>query len=455
MRVAVIGAGFAGLAAALRLAALGHGVTVLEAQPAAGGKGMGWQGIPTGPTVLTLPWVVSEVFRQSGAQAPALEAVSPLTRYSWPDGRRFAPVADLEGSLAQLSSQEGGRYRVLLETARSLFEAAQPTFVWGHPPNLTALAQYGLRHGLRASPHLSLAQLVQSGPHLTPFFLRFATYLGANPYQAPAVLHNIAWVELGLGVYHLNGGMAALAQQLHGLAVQRGVGFVFGQKVLRLQGRQRQITELETAQGRLQVDAVVSAIDRQFTRGLLGLPPARYPLGVSGVAVLMHLRQTQPLGHHLHFSDDYAAEWRSLSRGNLPEKPTLYLHTDGPVAFGLVNAPHLGALRETDLAAYGRHLRNLLARQFQLEVADWRPMTPIEYSQTGYQGALYGRAPHGLGATLRHGWQVPGWTNLVQVGGTVHPGGGVPLSLLSGWNGAGELLGRMMEGSYAPLAPTP
>jgi 1-hydroxycarotenoid 3,4-desaturase len=455
MRVAVIGAGFAGLAAALRLAAAGHQVTVLEAQFAAGGKAMGWQGVPTGPTVLTLPWVVGEVFRQSGGQAPALEAVSPLTRYSWPDGRCFAPLSDLEGSLVQLSSQEGGRYRALLETARSLFEAAQPTFVWGPPPDLTALARYGLRHGLNASPHLSLAQLVQSGPYLTPFFLRFATYLGANPYQAPAVLHNIAWVELGLGVYHLSGGMAVLAQQLHALAVQRGVKFHFGQKVLRLQGKQRQITQVETAQGRLEVDAVVSAIDRQFTRALLGLPPAQYPLGVSGVAVLMHLRQAQPVGHYLHFSEDYAAEWQTLSRGNLPGKPTLYLHTDGPVAFGLVNAPHLGALRDTDLAEYGCHLRDLLIRQFQLEVADWRLMTPIEYGQTGYMGALYGRAPHGLGATLRHGWQVRGWTNLVQVGGTVHPGGGVPLSLLSGWNGAGDLLGRMIEGSYAPLAPTP
>lgn len=415
---------------------------------------MGWEGVPTGPTVLTLPWVADQIVRKAGGQLPALQPISPLTRYSWPDGRTFAPELNLEDSLVQLSREEGQRYQSLLRLARDLYEAAQPTFVLGSPPGFPALLRYGLRHGVQASPHRRLPQVVQSGPHLTPFFLRFATYLGANPYLAPAVLHNIAWVELGLGVYHLSGGMAELARLLYRLATDLGVRVQLGEPVKRLKGARGRIQTVETAGGQWSADAVVSAIDRQFTRALLGLPPASYPLGVSGVAVLMHLRQPLPVGHHLHFSVDYANEWRQLRRGRLPTDPTLYLHTDGRVAFGLVNAPHLGLLDRSDLTRYGRHIQERFTQQFGLEVTDWRLMTPVEYSQSGYQGALYGRAPHGLTATLRHSWQVPGWDNLMQVGGTVHPGGGVPLSLLSGWNGAGELLRRMMGVSHVPLAPT-
>ena len=75
------------------------------------------------------------------------------------------------------------------------------------------------------------------------------------------------------------------------------------------------------------------------------------------------------------------------------------------------------------------------------------PLSPADYARTAASGALYGAAPHGLSGSLRPGWRVGGLENLRQVGGTVHPGGGVPLSLLSGWNGAGELLGL----PYDPL----
>ena len=74
-------------------------------------------------------------------------------------------------------------------------------------------------------------------------------------------------------------------------------------------------------------------------------------------------------------------------------------------------------------------------------MTEWLPLSPAEYARVGARGAIYGAAPHGLAGALRQGWTLPGLDNLAQVGGTVFPGGGVPLSLLSGWNGAGRLLG--------------
>jgi phytoene dehydrogenase-like protein len=162
------------------------------------------------------------IFERLGAEPPKFEPVSPLTHYVWPDGRTFAPQRDLEATLAQLSREEAYHYRRLLEEARRLYQGARGTFVQGAPPTLLALGAYALQHGLSAHPLQSLPRLVASGPYLTPFFLRFATYLGANPYRAPAVLHNIAWVELGLGVYHLRGGMRALADALYRAPRRRG-----------------------------------------------------------------------------------------------------------------------------------------------------------------------------------------------------------------------------------------
>ncbi|MDW8425597.1 MAG: FAD-dependent oxidoreductase [Meiothermus sp.] len=456
MKAIVIGAGFAGLAAALRLCKAGLEVTVIEQLDQPGGKAIGWEGVPTGPTVLTLPEIPRQILGAFGQDLPGLKPVSPLTRYVWPDGRVFAPELELEATLAQLSAQEARDYRRLLLEARTLYEGARDTFIFGPPPTSARLLQYGLREGLKAHPLQPLSALVASGPYLTPFFLRFATYLGANPYWAPAVLHNIAWVELGLGVFHLPGGMRALALRLYELARGQGVGFVFGQKVRRLQRLPGRVGALETEAGWHSADLYVSAADRHFTLDWLGLPQPAYALGVSGFAVLMRLSEAVPLGHHLYFSADYRAEWNQIAAGRWPQDPTLYLHTDGEAAFLLVNAPSLPleggrTPGPTESQAYAQHLLGQLAVRHPLPIATWRALSPLDYSRTAYRGALYGRAPHGLLGALRPGWAVAGLRNLAQVGGTVHPGGGVPLALLSGWNGAGWLLERRSRLKGGPL----
>ncbi|ADV68892.1 phytoene desaturase family protein [Deinococcus maricopensis] len=470
MKVVVLGAGFAGLAAALRLRLAGADVTVLDALDRPGGKAaLGEADFSSGPTVLTMPDVFRALSARAGLPAPTLEAALPTTRYAYPDGRTFAPgavrVEGLDGTLAQLRQSEGAAYLRLLRASRTMFRDAARTFLFAPPPTPLALARYARTGGLNAAPHRTLAQFVTSGPHLTPFWLRFATYLGANPYRAPAVLHNIAWVELGHGVWHLRDpfegqqGLLGFAARLQARAAALGVQFEWGARVEHLLTERGRVVAAHTRAGVFTADAWVSALDTAFTAQLLGRAAPRTARGVSGFALQLRLREDLGRAHHVLFPERYAQEWQDLQAGRLPADPTLYLHLDGERAFLLVNAPPRPEAVH-DREEYARFLLARLAARLPLPVASWRALGPGEYARTGQGGALYGRAPHGLVGSLRPGWRHAGVLNLAQVGGTVHPGGGVPLSMLSGWNGAGTLLdlpyddlgGEMLEVDDALLA---
>ncbi len=438
----------------VRPALLTSPVTVPSGTVSADG---GWDAFSSGPTVVTMPGVFRAVHRRLSLPDPVLSPARPTTLYRYPDGRTFAPEAlavdgSLEPTLAQLSAQEGRDYTRLLARSRQMYEDAAPTFIFGPPPGPLGLARYALTRGHRAAPHLRLAQLVQSGPHLTPFWLRFATYLGADPYRAPAVLHNIAWVELGQGVWHLAGGLGGFAARLAARATELGVRFEYGTRVEGLISERGRVVAAHTSRGVYTADAWVSAADRSLTSQWLGGPPEPAPRGVSGFALQLQFSEDLGQAHHLLFPPDYAQEWREIGAGRLPTDPTLYLHLDGRRGFLLVNAPPRPEVG-SGAADYARHLLGRLGTQMPLPLTGWNALSPADYARTAQGGALYGRAPHGLTGSLRPGWRFAGQGNLVQVGGTVHPGGGVPLSMLSGWNGAGALLGQPYDPLGGPTGP--
>lgn len=225
-------------------------------------------------------------------------------------------------------------------------------------------------------------------------------------------------------------------------AQARGVRFELETEIESLSVHGGRVLGAHTSRGAFAADRWVSAADRARTLRWLGLPETPTPRGVSGFALQLRLRTDLGQAHHIFWPEEYAREWREIRRGQLPQQPTLYLHLDGERAFLLVNAPPNAQLGASDAAKneYVTHLLRQLQARCALPVAEWRPLSPADYARTAQGGALYGRAPSSLMASLRPGWRIPTVRNLVQVGGTVHPGGGVPLSMLSGWNGAGALL---------------
>lgn len=479
--VAVVGAGFAGLAAAIDLARGGAQVTLLERADEVGGKAGEWSAggfrFDVGPSVFTLPDVVEAIFRDAGRERPfALRPLTPLCRYVYPSGRVWDVHTELEPTLAGLDDGEGRAYVRALEAARRLYEGAAPTFVRGPAPGWWRLAAYGLRHGLHASPGRRLPDLLAAlgvKGDLVPFFLRFATYFGGDPYRAPAVLHNIAWVELGLGVTWPVGGVHGVVRALRALAEDLGVEVVTGTEVRALQERGGRVREVVTDTSSLSVEGVVAAVDRRWALALLGrTAPARRHPSLSGTVALLGVRGVTPhlAAHNVLFPKDYAAEFDDLRAGRHPTDPTLYLHAsvkgdsaDAPPGcenwFVMANAPALPVGDTTGVpgterapvtsgdrlaadAAAARRLRATLAAR-GLDPTDRtlveRDLSPSDLARFGDRGAIYGAAPHGLTSTLRPGPRVRGVTNLHLAGGTVHPGGGIPLALLSGRNAAAAL----------------
>ncbi len=474
--VAVVGGGFAGLAAAIDLARSGARVTLLERADEVGGKAGEWRAggfrFDVGPSVFTLPDVVDALFRDAGRERPfELEPLAPLCRYRYPSGRVWDVYSDLDRTLEGLDAQEGVAYRRALATARRLYEDAAPTFVRGPAPGLARLAAYGVRHGWRAHPGRTLPDLLAAlgvRGDLLPFFLRFATYFGGDPYRAPAVLHNIAWVELGLGVTLPVGGVHGVVRALRALAEELGVEVRTGVAVEALPVRGGRVREVATDRGPLAVDAVVAAVDRRWALAWLGRPtPERRHPSLSGTVALLGVRGATPelSAHTILFPADYAAEFEDLRAGRHPGDPTLYVHAsskgdpaDAPVGhenwFVMANAPALppGVPERAEDAAAARRLRTTLAaRGFDPtgRVVVERDVVPSELARFGDRGAIYGAAPTTLASTLRPGPTVRGVRNLRLAGGTVHPGGGMPLALLSGRNAAADLA-RVLG-----LAPAP
>ena len=465
----VLGGGFAGLSAALELSLSGVQVTLLEQFDEVGGKAGefvqdGFR-FDLGPSVWTLPELVTDLFTRAGETPPEFRLLEPLCRYFYPSGRVWDVTLDADKTAAQLSNAEARAFHRLRDEARTLYEAAAPTFLFGQSPGLKELATYGLSAGLKAHPGKRLPALLRefgATGDLETFFLRFATYFGADPYRAPAVLHNIAWVELGKGVFYPVGGIKGVVRQLRGLADKLGVEVCTGVTVERLHILGEKITKVETDAGVFLAEVIVSGLDIIRTHQLLGqkVKGERLEPSLSGFVLLLGLEgETPGLAHHnISFPKDYPAEFAAVRRGNLAADPTLYVsissktkHGDAPPGcenwFVLVNAPALSKARpidwELEAPHYAGHLLEVLARRgldVQERIRVQKTFTPAYLGRLAHRGAIYGAAPHSLLQTIRPKQTVRGVKNLVLAGGTVHPGGGIPLALLSGKHAAELIL---------------
>lgn len=485
--VAVVGAGVGGLAAAARLAAAGHRVCVWEQAPAVGGK-LGTLAVDgfvfdTGPSLVTMPHLLAETFAATGAPLESLLdlcPVEPLAHYRFPDGAEVDAWADAAASVtaldAALGPGSGRQWQALLARGGAIWAASREAFL-ETPLRARDLARRALRVRDLATvaPWRTLRGVGSSylhDPRLAMMLDRYATYAGADPRCAPAALLAIPYVEHAFGGWYVAGGLYQIAAALRARAEERGARVVTGCGVTAIEVAGGRVAGVRLADGtRRRADVVVANADAAVTLDRL-LPRQvtrrarrrlhRAPRSLSGFALLLGVRGRTPgLRHHtVLFPRDYDAEFDALfgPRPRLVADPTLYVSAppDPAVApagheawFVLVNAPRTDQVDWTRPGlrdAYARRLVDLLAAR-GLDVRDrivvQRTRTPADLSaDTGApHGAIYGTAANGpLAAFLRPPNEGP-VAGLFLVGGSSHPGGGLPLVLLSARIVAG-LVGR-------------
>lgn len=475
LSVAVIGGGLGGLSAAIHLAHRGARVLLFEKESKLGGKAQevrlnGYR-FDTGPSVVTLPQVIEGLFREVGVDPLGylqLVPVEPITSYFFPDGRRLVVWRDPDRMQAELQAwgtEAVWRWQRFLDYSRRLYENAAPLFleVPIHEIRLLLRSPAFWRWRnllLPIDPFRSMhraARAILKEPHLVQVADRYATYNGSDPFRAPATLNLIFWVEHGLGVFYVKGGVYRLVEALGQLASQKGVEIRLDTPVHRIVVEKGQVVGVETQAGFFPAEVVVSGVDVRTTyRQLLG---RNEPWGVrwgepslSGLVFLWGLRSQTPLGHHsVFFSPDYEQEFRALFRlRRPPTQPTLYVAitarcdpdhapAEGENWFVLVNLPAWAGEwpgEETDrLRAYAcqvfrREVPGFSEERIEVE----QVLTPAHWAGLGSTlGSLYGTASNHLwSAFLRPPNRSRQIRGLYFVGGSSHPGGGIPLVLLSG-----------------------
>jgi phytoene desaturase len=359
-------------------------------------------------------------------------------------------------------------------------------YVKGHPDDTssTGEATSANEQGKHVSTMLSRLQAVLAAlspetldqcvrrffqdPHLRQLFDRYATYNGSSPYRVASVYSIIPYVEMADGGWYPRGGIYALAQALARVAREVGVTIETNRDVRRILVRDNEAYGIVLADGSIRRAGIVVANSDVVTTHRNLLSPAiqkpghvlrleRLEPSCSGFVLLLGTDKQYPeLAHHnIFFSDDYPAEFRDLFETKTPlQNPTIYVcattrtdTTQAPTGcenlFVLVNAPYLTAHSnwQRDAPRYRDHLLDLLSSYPQGVLRDVREhiiyeqcLTPEDFFQRygSNAGSIYGLSSNARLAPFTRPGNRSTIDNLYFVGGSTHPGGGVPLVLLSG-----------------------
>jgi phytoene desaturase len=493
-RVVVVGAGLAGLSAALQLAGRGRTVTVVERGPHPGGRvgrlDIDGYHLDTGPTVLTMPDIIDDAFAAVGESMSNrldLIAVEPAYRASFADGSALDVHSDRDAMAAEVQRFAGPRqadgYLRLRDWLTRLYHVEFDGFIAANfdsplsllTPQLARLAAIG---GFR--PWERMVRRFITDERLLRVFTFQALYAGVPPQRALAVYAVIAYMDTVGGVYFPRGGMRALPDALAAAAATAGVEFRYSSRVSALERTNGRVSAVCTEAGdRIPADAVVLTTELPDTHRLLGRTPRRLlPLRPAPSAVVAHVgcrAVGDDIGHHtIVFGNAWQQTFRDIiDDGRLMSDPSLLVTrpTAGDARLApagrdllyiLAPAPNTAVGNvdwTTTGAAYtGRMVDAVTARLPQLGV-DAEVLHVIDPAGWARQGMAAGTPfalAHTFGQTgpFRPANTVRGIDNVVLAGSSTVPGVGVPTALLSGRLAADRITGALARRSRSRVVQT-
>ena len=511
-RVAVIGGGLGALSGAIRLAQLGFSVQLFEKNPKIGGKVnevvLGDYRFDTGASLLTMPSVIDELFDVAGfKRSDYLDflPIDPICRYFFPDGSLMDASADKEkmkAAITQLSPNDVEAYERFLKYAERIHDLTAEIFMFTPIHEFRKLMRPRHFRTLfrlhQIDPFRTVHERVSRfflDPRLVQLFDRYATYNGSDPFQAPATLNIIPYVEYGLGGFYIKGGIYRLVDALESVARERGVQIQTSAKVERVCRVGQRVNGVQVNGETVDADYVLCGADaisahRELilTENATPKPRTRFQMfkNMRAFSVLSMLKagvfgqgqqhrreklnQLEPslsgmvflwgvkgkhaaLAHHnIVFSSDYRTEFRQIFKHQqVPDEPTIYIAitsktdaahapADGENWFVLLNMPYLapGQVWEQEKKRMRRVVLDKLKQlgfDIAARIAVERVYTPEDFAElyASNKGSIYGVSSNSRATAFK---RLPNRSRLLKglyfAGGSVHPGGGIPLVILSG-----------------------
>jgi phytoene desaturase len=483
-RVVVVGAGLAGLSAALRLRGAGREVTVVERATGPGGRAgrieRGGYALDTGPSVFTAPELVADALAAVGEKLEERLTLLPLEttyRAQFADGSHLDVHADPDAFAAEVERlcgpAEALALRRYLAGLAELYRLQLTTFIDRNldspldllGPELITLARRGGFGRLSRYVERSFAD-----DRLRRLFSFQALYAGVSPYRAVAAYAVIAQLDIGAGVWHPVGGIAAVPRALADAAADAGVEFRYGTDAeLEVDGPR--VTAVRTGDGeRLAADAVVVTSDQPW-RLVPGLRAPRRPVW-SPSCVALHLGVRAELPGQAHHTISFGESWRGvfdeLTREgrpmsdpsllvSMPSRTDRSLAPDGGQVLSVVAPtpnldPRSGGNPDLDWTTLGPRYRDEVLGV--LEQRGWTGLTdaieveematPLDWAAQGMAAGTPFALAHTFGQTGP--FRPPtlprrGPENVVLAGSSVQPGVGVPMVLISGRLAAERITG--------------
>ncbi|WP_226666107.1 phytoene desaturase family protein [Metabacillus litoralis] len=479
-KVVIIGGGLGGMSAAIRLTTDNYDVTILEKGERLGGKlnkcgGKGYS-FDTGPSILTMPWVLEQLFQNANRKTSdyfTIKRIEPQWKTFFEDGSTIELTSDLAELLRQLeavSKEDASELFNYLSYCSKMYENSLKSV---YKKSLSGIQDLRSMHSVKELLSLDLLKTMNQGTKkffkdkkIQQLFNFLSMNVGSSPYAAPAVLSQLVHVQLGLGIYYVEGGMYKIADSMSRLLHELQVNVHLNTNVKKIITNGSKATGVEIENGRMiDADIVISNLEAIPTYNTLlkdhSLPPyakqelEKFPPTTSGLILLLGVKKTyENLAHHnFFFSSSPEKEFDQIfNKGKISEDPTIYVgissksdSTQAPKGkenlFVLTHVPALkkGETWVNKKHAYTEVILDKLERMGMDHLKDniefTYTITPnnLEELYGANGGSIYGvttdRKKNG-------GFKIPSKSTVLQnlffVGGSTHPGGGVPMVILSG-----------------------